>query len=229
LKKTIIFAAISLLLIFPFANALADQSSNALQNDSKNVSMDNASIVDDSTTHLDLEGIWSFRFLGKDQMTAVLHQQGNFIIGSAKFEGDWPWNAVMKGSLSGQSVVLAASYLLNTSLVSLQIVGTVDNEEIRGDYALADDQGRFEEGLVIGTKINTDLSLYAPVQPRKAEKKAASTAPIKEDEIKTAVEPRVLGDPKYKYGSSFTGAIPGISGVSFVGNGTAGAGGMGLG
>jgi hypothetical protein len=206
-----------------------NQSSNALLNDSEEGSMENASLVDDSIAPLELEGVWSFRFLGKEQITAVLHPQGQFIIGSAKFEGDRPWNAVIKGSLSGRSIVLAASYLLNLSLVSLQMVGAVENEDIRGSYALADDQGGFEEGLFLGTKINTDLSAYAPAQLQTAEKKAISIVPTDEAETETAATPVTLGNPKYKYGASLTGAIPGSLGVGFVGDGTAGAGGMGLG
>jgi hypothetical protein len=229
LKKTIAYATMALLLLIPMASAFANQSSNALLNDSEDISIENTSLVNDSVAPLELEGVWSFRFLGGEQITAVLHPQGQFIIGSAKFEGDRPWNAVIKGSLSGQSIVLAASYLLNTSLVSLQMVGSVENEDIRGNYALADDQGRFEEGLFLGTKINTDLSAYAPAQMRGDEKKAASSVSIEEDEIKTAAKPVTLGDPKYKYGASSTGAIPGPLGVGFVGDGTAGAGGMGLG
>jgi len=45
-------------------------------------------------------GIWSFNLVGRGPVTAVLHQKGEVITGSAKSDGEQPWNAVLQGALS---------------------------------------------------------------------------------------------------------------------------------
>lgn len=233
MKTTGIIVTTVLLLVFQAAYALESQGSASF-GDSANESMANPSLIKESLINgsinpLDLQGIWSFRLDNKGQVTTVLHQQGEFIAGSAKSEGETPWNAVLQGSTSGGSLELTLSYLMNKSLVSLQLTGVAENESVIGSYVLVDDLGRFEEGIFKGTKINTDLSAYAPARLQSEVESAGALAPAAEAAPETTAKPVVVGNPMYQDVPSRLGSVPMSIGVGFVGDGTAGAGGMGLG
>jgi hypothetical protein len=234
LKTTGIIVTTVLLLVCQTAYALESQGSSTSFSDAasasaENSSLKNASLINGSMNPFDLQGIWSFRLDDKEQMTVVLHQQGEFIIGSAKSEGETPWNAVMQGSTSEGSLDLTLSYLMNKSLVSLQLTGVAENESVIGSFVLVDDLGRFEEGIFKGTKINTDLSAYAPARLLSDVESAGALAPAAELVPDTTAKPVVVGNPMYQDVPSRLGSVPMSIGVGFVGDGTAGAGGMGLG
>ena len=234
MKTTGIIITIGLFLVFQAAYALESQGSSTSFNDAANVSTENsslknASLINGSIKPLDLQGIWSFRFDDIEQVTIVLHQQGELIIGSAKSEGEEPWNAVLQGSTSAGHLELTLNYLRNKSLVSLQLTGVAENENANGSFVLVDDLGGFEEGLFTGTRIDTDLSAYSPARLHSDAENASAPAPAAEAVPETTAKPVVIGNPKYQDVPSQMGSVPMSIGVGFVGDGTAGAGGMGLG
>jgi hypothetical protein len=234
LKITGIIITIGLFLVFQSAYALESQGSSTSFSDAANVSTENssltnASLINGSINPIDLQGIWSFRLDDAEQVTVVLHQQREFIIGSAKSEEEQPWNAVMQGSTSGGNVKLTLNYLMNKSLVTLQLAGVVENESAIGSFVLVDDLGRFEEGLFKGTKINTDLSAYVPLRLQSDVESASAPTQADEAVPQAAAKPVVIGNPMYQDVPSKLGSVPMSIGVGFVGDGTAGAGGMGLG
>jgi hypothetical protein len=194
-----------------------------------NPSLTNVSLINGSIDPIDLQGIWSFRLDDAEQVTSVLHQQGELIIGSAKSEGEHPWNAVLQGSISGGSLDLTLNYLMNKSLVSLQLAGVVENENSMGSFVRVNDLGSFERGHFNGIKINTDLSTYTPAQLLSDVEKANASKPDAESAPEAKAKPVVVGNPLYQDVPSKIGSVPMSIGVGFVGDGTAGAGGMGLG
>lgn len=205
-----------------------------------NASMTNANPANASAISLQLEGIWSFSLKGTETITAVLHQQGEVVTGSAKSEGEKPWNAVLQGTLSAGRLDLNMIYLRNSSLVTLQLAGAAEDENVLGTFVQVDDQGGFEVGSFSGNKINADLSAYVPARLPAAEKNAsaadetdatAKTGATVPDTTApdTTTKPVSLGNPKYQDVHSLAGTVPESLGVGFVGDGTAGSGGMGLG
>ena len=230
----------ALLLAFQMTGISQTPGNSSSVNHAANVSLANATLADAnpakaSTIPLQLEGIWSFNLAGRGPVTAVLHQQGEVITGSARSVGVQPWNAVLKGALSADQLALNLIYLGNNSLITLQLEGIARNETIQGSYMRVDDQGSFEDGLFTGNKIDADLSIYAPAtiltpgrnasSPQETEAKA-KPAPALPD---TTTKPVTLGNPKYRDVHSLAGTVPESIGVGFVGDGTAGAGAMGLG
>ena len=229
-----------LLMAFQTTGLSQNLGNSTFVNHAANISLANATLANAnpakaSTIPLQLEGIWSFNLVGRGQVTAVLHQQGEVITGSAKSVGVQPWNAVLKGALSADHLELNLIYLGNNSLITLQLEGIVRNETIQGSYIRVDDQGSFEDGLFTGNKIDADLSIYVPAtiltpgrnasSPQETEAKA-KPAPALPD---TTTKPVTLGNPKYRDVHSLAGTVPESLGVGFVGDGTAGAGAMGLG
>ena len=230
----------ALLLAFQMTGTTQTPGNSTSVNHAANVSLAfaslaNASPAKASTIPLHLEGIWSFNLVGRGPVTAVLHQQGEVITGSAKSDGEQPWNAVVQGALSADQLVLNMIYLGNNSLTTLQLKGNVRNETIQGSYIRVDDLGSFEDGLFTGNKIDADLRDYAPATILTVGRNAsapketvadAKPAPALPD---TTTKPVTLGNPKYRDVHSLAGTVPESLGVGFVGDGTAGAGAMGLG
>lgn len=234
MKITGIIITIGLFLVFQAAYALESQGSSTSFSDAANVSTENsslinASLINGSINPIDLQGIWSFRLDDAEQVTVVLHQQREFIIGSAKSEGEEPWNAVLQGSISGGTLDLTLNYLIDKSLVSLHLTGVAENENANGSFVLVDDLGRFEEGLFKGTKINTDLSAYVPARLQSDVENDSASTQADEAVPQAAAKPIVIGNPMYQDVPSKLGSVPMSIGVGFVGDVTAGAGGMGLG
>ena len=232
------------LLAFQMTGTPQDLGNSTSVNPAANISQANASLANAnpakaSTIPLQLEGIWSFNLVGRGPVTAVLHQQGEVITGSAKSDGksdgEKPWNAVLQGALSADQMVLNLIYLGNNSLITLQMEGNVRNETIQGSYIRVDDLGSFEEGVFTGSKIDADLSDYAPAtiltvgRTASAPEEAEATAKPATALPDTTTKPVTLGNPKYQDVHSLAGTVPESSGVGFVGDGTAGAGAMGLG
>jgi hypothetical protein len=126
-------------------------------------------------------------------------------------------------------------YLGNNSLITLQLEGNARNETIQGSYIRVDDLGGFEEGHFTGNKIDADLSIYAPAtiltagRTASASKETEANAKPAQALPDTTTKPVTLGNPKYRDVHSLAGTVPESLGVGFVGDGTAGAGAMGLG
>jgi hypothetical protein len=243
LKTTRIITIMALLLAFQMTGTPQDLGNSTSVNPAANISLANATLANASpakasTIPLQLEGIWSFNLVGRGPVTAVLHQRGEVITGSAKSDGVQPWNAVLQGALSADQMVLNLISLGNNSLITLQLEGNARNETIQGSYIRVDDQGGFEDGLFTGKKIDADLSIYAPAtiltagtvgRNASAPEEAEATAKPATALPDTTTKPVALGNPKYRDVHSLAGTVPESLGVGFVGDGTAGAGAMGLG
>jgi hypothetical protein len=240
LKTTRIITIMVLLLAFQMIASSQTPGNSTSVNHAANVSQANATLanaipVKSTTIPLHLEGIWSFNLAGRGPVTAVLHQKGEVITGSAKSDGEQPWNAVVQGALSADQLVLNMISLENNSLITLQLVGNARNESIQGSYIRVDDQGSFEDGLFTGDKIDADLLDYAPAtiptvgRNASAPERAEATAKTTQALLNTTTKPVTLGNPKYRDVHSLAGTVPESLGVGFVGDGTAGAGAMGLG
>jgi len=235
-----IITIMALLLAFQMTGTPQDLGNSTPFNHAANISLANATLAnaspaEASTIPLHLEGIWSFNLVGRGPVTAVLHQKGEVITGSAKSDGGQPWNAVLQGALSADQMVLNLIYLGNNSLITLQMEGNARNETIQGSYIRVDDQGGFEDGLFTGNKIDADLSIYAPAtiltvgRTASASKETEANAKPATALPDTTTKSVTLGNPKYRDVHSLAGTVPESLGVGFVGDGTAGAGAMGLG
>ncbi len=82
----------ALLLAFQMTGTSQTPENSTSVNHAANVSLAFASLANAnpakaSTIPLQLEGIWSFNLVGRGPVTAVLHQQGEVITGSAKSDG----------------------------------------------------------------------------------------------------------------------------------------------
>ncbi len=229
-----------LLMAFQMTSTSQTLGNSTSFNPAANISLANATLANSSpakasTIPLQLEGIWSFNLVGRGPVTAVLHQKGDVITGSAKSDGGQSWNAVLQGALSADLLGLNMIYLGNNTLTTLQLEGNARNETIQGSYIRVDDQGSFEDGLFTGNKTNADLSAYTPATiltvgrtasaPEEAEANAKPAQALPD----TTTKPVTLGNPKYQDVHSLAGTVPESLGVGFVGDGTAGAGAMGLG
>ena len=229
----------ALLMAFQMTGTSQTPGNSTSFNHAANISLANATLANASPAKAStiplLEGIWSFNLVGRGPVTAVLHQQGEVITGSAKSDGEQPWNAVLQGALSADLLELNMISLGNNSLITLRLEGNARNETIQGSYIRVDDQGSFEDGLFTGNKIDADLSIYAPATiltvgrtasaPEEAEANAKPAQALPD----TTTKPVTLGNPKYRDVHSLAGTVPESLGVGFVGDGTAGAGAMGLG
>lgn len=230
----------ALLLAFQMTGTSQTPGNSTSVNPAANISLANATLANASplkasTIPLQLGGIWSFNLVGRGPVTAVLHQKGAVITGSAKSDGEQPWNAVLQGALSANLLELNLIYLGNNSLITLQLEGNVRNETIQGSYIRVDDRGSFEDGLFTGNKVDADLSIYAPAtiltigRNASASEEAEANAKLAQALPDTTTKPVTLGNPKYRDVHSLAGTVPESLGVGFVGDGTSGAGAMGLG
>lgn len=184
-----------------------------------------------------IQGLWSINLKGTQQLTVALHQSGESLFGSAKSETNKPWNAVVMGDLSGNHIDLTMASIRDSSLVSLRLTGTVHNKSIKGTFIQADDQGNADMGMFTAILTNPDLSAYAPAKVESEVAPAASSNdnPSKPSSqtvsqpVSQTTQPTVVGDPKYRDVHSMAGTVPESLGVGFIGDGTMGAGGMGVG
>ncbi|HSD58651.1 MAG TPA: hypothetical protein VLB04_10750 [Methanotrichaceae archaeon] len=183
-----------------------------------------------------VQGIWSISLKGTEQVTLALHQDGNNLFGSAMSESDSPWNAAVLGQISGDRMELTLTSLQDKSIVSTKLTGTIESENFKGSFVQADDQGGADSGLFTAVLINPDTTAYAPA---KVESPAETSAMISETPAAentaaapaaaSQTQPTQLGNPKYRDVHTMAGTVPQNLGVGFIGDGTAGAGGMGMG
>jgi hypothetical protein len=176
------------------------------------------------------QGIWSISLKGTEQVTLALHQEGDNLFGSASFEGDRPWNAAVLGKISEDCVELTMNSLQDKSLISMRLIGTVEGENLKGSFVQADDQGRVDSGLFTAVLINPDLTAYSPVKVVPASETTQAQTPVEENTaVPSQTQPTQLGNPKYRDVHTMAGMVPENLGVGFIGDGTMGAGGMGMG
>jgi hypothetical protein len=181
---------------------------------------DAAAALDASSSN---QGIWSINLNGTSQVVAALHQEGRCLFGSAKSESDDPWNAAVMGNISGKSLELSMISVKDSSITSLRLMGIVRNESIRGTFIRTDDKGSAESGIFTAVLVDPDLSAYVPAKALPEPSASVDTG------TPTAVPSQPVGDPQYRDVHSLAGTVPESLGVGFVGDGTMGEGGMGIG
>ena len=148
------------MLVAVFQNVLTASAQNSLEN-ATTVSRDNTST---QTAHLlNVQGIWNISLAGTG-ITAAVDQSGNFIFGRCKFEGAEPWNGVIAGSLSGNSVDIAITATQGKVLISTDITGTISEDVLQGRSVSYDSNGNEAKGEVTGTRISPGVADYTPVK-----------------------------------------------------------------
>jgi len=188
-----------------------------------------------------VQGIWSISLKGTEQVTLALHQEGGALFGSAMSDADHPWNAAVLGRISGSSMELTMTSLQDASIISTKLVGTLEGDYFKGSFVKADDQGGFDSGMFSAVLINPDPTAYVPAKIESpAEILEAETLEVPSTQDVAAVsdaastaasqtQPTQLGNPKYRDVHTMAGTVPANLGVGFIGDGTMGAGGMGMG
>jgi hypothetical protein len=180
-----------------------------------------------------IQGIWSINLKGTEQVTMVLHQKDDCLFGSCKSESSG-WNAVVLGSVYETRLELVTTAIENNSMTSTRFIGTLQNESISGTFMKSDDLGNVNSGLFKAVLINKGLSGYSPaksasltLQSISAPLSASSPSGVSASSSQT--QPKQLGNPRTIDVHSMSGYVPESLGVGFVGDGTMGAGGAGMG
>ncbi len=164
---------LTLMLVTVFQNVLAASA----QNSSENTTPASGNNTSTQAAHLlNAQGIWNISLAGTG-ITAAMNQSDDFIYGMCKFEGDEPWNGVIAGSLSGNSVNMAIEAMQGKVLVSTDITGTISNDVLSGRYVSCDSDGNEANGEVTGTRISPDVADYTPVKIEVAAEPAPASTP----------------------------------------------------
>jgi hypothetical protein len=115
------------------------------------------------SAQINIQGIWNVSMAGTG-ITVAVSQSGNSIYGSCKFEGAEPWNGVVAGLLSGNSVNIAIEAMQGEVLISTDITGTITDDVLSGRYVSYDSNENEANGEVTGTRISPDVADYTPVK-----------------------------------------------------------------
>jgi hypothetical protein len=157
---------LTLMLVAVFQNILTASAQNSSENNT----------LTPATQLLSLQGIWNVSLAGTG-ITAAVNQSGDSIYGRCKFEGAEPWNGVIAGSLSGNSVNIAIAAMKGDVLVSTDINGTISDDLLLGRYVSYDGEGNEASGKVTGTRISPDVADYTPVKVEAAAAPAPASKP----------------------------------------------------
>jgi hypothetical protein len=147
---------LTLMLVAVFQNVLTASAQNSSDNTTP-VSENNTSTL--VAQLLNVQGIWNVSLAGTG-ITAAMNQSGDSIYGRCKFEGAEPWNGVLAGSLSENSVYMAIAAMLSKVLVSTDITGTISDDVLLGRYVSYDSDGNEVSGKVTGTRISPEVADY---------------------------------------------------------------------
>jgi hypothetical protein len=128
------------------------------------------------TAQLNIQGIWNVSLAGTG-ITVAVDQSGDSIYGRCKFEGAVPWNGVIAGLLSGNSVNIAIAAEQGEVFVSTDINGTISDDVLSGRYVIYDSDGNEVSGTVTGTRISPDVSDYTPVKVEAAAEPVPAPTP----------------------------------------------------
>ncbi len=164
---------LTLMLVAVFQNVLTASAQNSSENTTP-VSGNNTSTP--TTQLLNVQGIWNVSLAGTG-ITAAVNQSGDSIYGRCKFEGAEPWNGVIAGSLSGNSVNIAIAAMQGKVLVSTDITGTISDDVLSGTHVSYDSDGNEAKGEVTGTRISPDVADYTPVKIEAAAEPAPASTP----------------------------------------------------
>ena len=163
---------LTMVLVAAFQNVLTASAQISSENTTP-ISGNNTSTP---TTQLNIEGIWNVSLAGTG-ITAAVNQSGDSIYGRCKFEGAEPWNGVIAGLLSGNSVNMAIVAEQGKVLVSTDITGTISDDVLSGRYVSYSDNGNETNGEVTGTRISPDVADYTPVKIEAAVAPAPASTP----------------------------------------------------
>ncbi|MDM7913515.1 MAG: hypothetical protein QUS09_10500 [Methanotrichaceae archaeon] len=111
-----------------------------------------------------LQYIWSVTGIEDGQVTMVLNQNGEELIGQAKYEPEIgePWNADVVGSVSGDKVQLVLTALKGETMATTKMTGTFANEIISGNFTQISQGKVSKSGEFSAMWINPDVSSYTP-------------------------------------------------------------------
>ena len=165
---------LTLMLVSVLQNVLTASAQNSSESTTP-VFWDNTSTQ--ATQLLNVQGIWNISMAGTG-ITAAVNQSGNSIFGRCKFEGAEPWNGVIAGSLSGNSVDIAITAMQGKVLISTDITGTISEDVLQGRSVSYDSDGNEAKADVAGTRISPDVTDYTPVKVEAAEPAQASTPSV---------------------------------------------------
>jgi hypothetical protein len=163
---------LTMVLVAAFQNVLTASAQISSENTTP-ISGNNTSTP---TTQLNIEGIWNVSLAGTG-ITAAVSQSGDPIYGRCKFEGAEPWNGVIAGLLSRNSVNMAIIAEQGKVLVSTDIIGTISDDVLSGRYVSYSDNENETNGEVTGTRISPDVADYTPVKIEAAVASAPASTP----------------------------------------------------
>jgi hypothetical protein len=175
---------------FPSVSTASDQNSSE---NITSISENNTSTPTNKL--LNVQGIWNVSLAGTG-ITMAMSQSGDSIFGMCKFEGSEPWNGVVAGSLSGNSVNMAIAAMQGKVLVSTDITGTISDEGLLGLSVSYDSDGNEASGKVTGTKISPDIADYTPVKIEAATEPSpgSSSAVVQQPQEVQLAQPNALQD-----------------------------------
>jgi hypothetical protein len=168
-----------------------------------------------------LNYIWQFSGIEAGPITMVLEQNGNDLLGRAKYEpeGGKAWNADVIGSVAGEKVDLTMSALKDNVLIITRLSGILANEDISGNFTQASEGKVINNGTFNAMWINPDTSSYTPatveapaavVTPAAPVANATTTSETAEEEKKSRfVDVREYKD-KIGPGGDLSGIPPGM-------------------
>ena len=168
-----------------------------------------------------LNYIWQFSGIETSPITMVLEQNGNDLLGRAKYEpeGGKAWNADVIGSVAGEKVDLTMSALKDNVLIITRLSGILANEDISGNFTQASEGKIINNGTFNAMWINPDTSSYTPatvevpaavVAPAAIVANATTTNETDEEEEKSRfVDVREYKD-KIGPGGDLSGIPPGM-------------------
>ncbi|NMC10498.1 MAG: hypothetical protein GYA39_05930 [Methanothrix sp.] len=115
-----------------------------------------------------LNYIWSVSGLEPGQVIMALNQNGKDLYGAAKYEPDsgQAWNAVVVGSIFGDSVVLTLTSLKDDEQVSSMMTGTFDsvNQTLKGSFFQTSCGNISSKGTFSAIWINPETSSFTPAK-----------------------------------------------------------------
>ena len=127
---------LTLMLVAAFQNILTASAQDSSEN-TISVSENNTSTP---AAQLNIQGIWNVSLAGTG-ITAAVNQSGDSIYGMCKFEGAEPWNGIIAGLLSGNSINVAIAAMQGEVLVSTDITGTISDDVLSGRYVSCESDG----------------------------------------------------------------------------------------
>jgi len=213
LKKRFALVAIIITMLFSGLSLAEDTSSSletetsidllaedAGQNPEASPSLENETTPDLATTEdaaeiLSLEGSWIFS-LEDVQIFMVVHQSGEDLFGAAKSGDSEPWNAMVRGSISGDEVEMEILSIQNAALVSMNIMGAASDGMITGSFVRFDSNGNFAGGDVTITWISPDTSGYEPADVVMASAPVVEAASAIDTKVETETEKPAQNESK---------------------------------